>query len=135
MPSMAPTPGGTVLEAESANFDGGRPETEANGGPGYVDFRDAAERNWIEWSFEAPQAGTYLLELRYAAAEPRQYRSRLRVNGADAGSIVLWPTGGESTWAWDRQPVLLDKGAHRIRLEPNGPVLIDHLNVIFCDRS
>jgi hypothetical protein len=136
LPSMAPTPGGAVLEAESAKFGGRRRTTDDNGctGSGYVDCREAAESNWIEWSFEAPQAGVYLLEFRYATAEPGQYPGRLTVDGTDAGKLVLWTTGGESTWAWDRKPVRLDKGAHHIRLEPNGPALIDHLNIISCDR-
>jgi hypothetical protein len=44
--------------------------------------------------------------------------------------IILWTTGGASTWAWDRKAVTLSEGRNTIRLAPKGTVLIDHLNVL-----
>ena len=44
--------------------------------------------------------------------------------------IILWTTGGASTWAWDRKAVTVSEGRNTIRLAPKGTVLIDHLNVL-----
>ncbi|UCG49681.1 MAG: hypothetical protein JSU94_07840, partial [Phycisphaerales bacterium] len=51
-------------------------------------------------------------------------------NGEQVGDIILWNTGGESTWAWDRKTVTLKKGTNTIRLSPGVDVYIDHLNVL-----
>jgi hypothetical protein len=103
--SMAPTPGGTILKGE-------------------------AGKGQVEWIFDAPKTGTYVLELRYAMEEQGQHPAKTTVNGKDAGDIILWTTGGKSTWAWDRKPVVLKKGKSTIRITPKGAVLIDHLNVL-----
>jgi len=84
----------------------------------------------VEWKFDAAQTGTYILEIRYAT-EQGQYPSRMSVNGKDAGDIVLWTTGGKSTWAWDRKAVVLQKGKNTIKLTPGGNPLIDHLNMLY----
>ena len=84
----------------------------------------------MAWVFDAPEAGTYVIEIRYALTGQGQYPGSVKVNGKDAGSIVLWTTGGESTWAWDRKPVTLRKGKNAIRLTIENTVLIDHLNVL-----
>ncbi|TKJ37704.1 MAG: carbohydrate-binding family 6 protein [Planctomycetes bacterium B3_Pla] len=103
--SMAPTPGGTILKGE-------------------------AGKGQFEWTFDAPKAGTYVLELRYAMEEQGQHPAKMTVNGKDAGDIILWTTGGKSTWAWDRKPVVLKKGKNTIKIVPKGTPLIDHLNVL-----
>jgi hypothetical protein len=103
--SMAPTLGGTILKGE-------------------------AGKGQVEWTFDAPKAGMYVLELRYAMEEQGQHPAKMTVNGKDAGDIILWTTGGKSTWAWDRKPVVLKKGKNTIRITPKGTPLIDHLNVL-----
>jgi hypothetical protein len=131
LPSMSHTPSGTVLEAETTISNGPRIVASSSGftGTGYLDFSGAADDSWVEWTFDAPQAGTYILEIRYAT-EQGQYPSSVTVNGKDVGNIVLWTTGGKSTWAWDRKAVMLGKGTNTIRLTPRGHGLIDHLNVL-----
>ena len=84
----------------------------------------------MAWIFDAPESRTYVLELCYALAGQGQYPGNVRVNDKDLGSIILWTTGGESTWAWDRKPVALRKGKNAIRLTIENTVLIDHLNVL-----
>ena len=130
--SMSPTSGGTILEAETAISNGPQKAagSSAYTGTGYLDFNGAADDSWAEWTFDAPQAVTYILEIRYAL-EQGQYPARLKVNGKSVGNIVLWSTGGESTWAWDRKVVVLRKGTNTIRLTPGGTPLIDHLNVLY----
>jgi hypothetical protein len=130
--SMSPTSGGTILEAESASYHGPQRAANSSGctGTGYLDFSGAADRSWVEWTFDAPQAGAYIAEIRYAGKQG-QYPSAMTVNGKDVGDFVLWTTGSRSTWAWDRKAVLLRKGTNTIRLTPAGSPLIDHLNVLY----
>ena len=130
--SMSPTAGGTILEAEDAVSNSSRKATKGGGytGTGYRQFNGATGGGWVAWVFDAPEAGTYVLEIRYALAGQGQYPGNVRVNGKDEGEIILWTTGGESTWAWDRKPVTLRKGKNAIRLTIENTVLIDHLNVL-----
>jgi hypothetical protein len=51
------------------------------------------------------------------------------VNGAPV-PLTLWPTGGATTWAWDRKIVDLRRGTNRIGLRPGAVVNLDHLNVL-----
>jgi hypothetical protein len=132
VPSMTPTPGGTILEAEDARCDAYPVRNTVAGftGKGYRDMAGAAGTRWIEWPFDAPAAGDYMLELRYAMRHEETGPAKLMLNGAPAGEIVLWSTGGLQTWAWDRKIVTLSAGKNKIRLyAPLGPN-IDHLNVI-----
>ena len=132
--SMSPTAGGTILEAETAKFKGPK-KTIASGAHALsqsLDFTDAPEGSWVEWRFDAPESGTYILEIRYTA-EQGVYPSAMTINGQDAGEIVLWTTGGKSTWGWDRKICTLKKGKNTIRLTPTQDGCIDHLNVIFAD--
>ncbi|MHC4743389.1 MAG: hypothetical protein ACYS8Z_15850, partial [Planctomycetota bacterium] len=69
---------------------------------------------------------------RYTCKEGK-YPSGMTVNGKDAGDIVLWTTGGKSTWGWDRRAVKLKKGKNTISLTPTHKGLIDHLNVLSTD--
>jgi len=132
MSSMSATLEGTILEAEDALFKGAEKAASAGGhtGEGYLDFSDATGQSWVRWQFNAPEKGTYILEVRYAL-EHGKHPSDLRINKKDAGNIVLWTTGGKGTWAWDRKTVVLRKGKNTIRLTPIARVRIDHLNVLF----
>jgi hypothetical protein len=130
---MSPTEGGTILEAETARFVGLQQATASEGytGTGYLDVPIAPNKHSVEWTFEAPEAGTYILELRYALTRQGQYPCQVAINGHQRGNILCWTTGGPATWAWDRKPVMLRKGQNTITLAPNGPLLIDHLNVLY----
>ncbi len=130
--SMAPTSGGTILEAEEALSKGPQKVAKigAYTGKGYLDFNSAPEGSWVEWTFNAPERGTYILEIRYAI-EDGQYPSNITVNGEGAGNIIFWNTGGPSTWAWDRKAVVLRKENNSIRLALGGKGLLDHLNLLF----
>ena len=129
--SMSATPGGTILEAETAVFNGpkGAVTGSAHNLTQSLDFGNARDGSWVEWKFDAPKAGTYILEIRYIA-EPGKHPSGITINRKDAGDIILWTTGGKSTWAWDRKAVVLKKGRNTIRLTPTSHGLIDHLNVL-----
>ena len=131
IPSMPATPGGILLEAETARSQAAEQQTDIAGftGSGYLALDSGS--GMIGWTFDAPMAGTYVLELRYAGVDGRR-QATLSVNDRDAGEITLWPTGGESTWAWDRRTVTLKEGANSVRLIQAGFAKIDHLNLLYA---
>jgi hypothetical protein len=133
VPAIPPTPGGTVLEAEDAVAgDPLQPVlTEAPGytGRGYLEFSHTLDPRRVVWTFDAPAAGRYALEFRYAIRRGLVTQSDLIVNGASL-PLLLWPTGGGSSWAWDRKVVTLRRGPNRIELRPGAMVNLDHLNVL-----
>ena len=137
--SMSPTAGGTILEAEEAAANASRKATEVEGytGSGYLVYQGGEGERWVEWSYEAPEAGLYYLELRYAFG--RNLRGKLlaglTVNGKKvAEDMILWRTGDHPTWAWDRKVVVLHKGKNTIKITPDSAYmpLIDHLNIIYA---
>ena len=127
--SVAPTPGGTILEAESASSQSMHTATRAAG----VTCRapdSFTDKSSIEWTFDAPNTGTYILEVRYAHDGPEELSLDLQVNGDAVGPFRAWNTGGSSTWAWDRMPVKLNQGTNRICLSGAPLPEVDHLNVL-----
>ncbi len=133
VPSMDPTPGGTLLEAEAGRTDAPESSLRDAGpeGPGYREL--SAYRSgdrYIEWDYEAPADGRYVLEVRYSAGYMEMREAGVVIDGEQAGTIGLWGTGGNDNWCWDRTSVDLAAGRHTVRLYPSGELRIDHLNVI-----
>lgn len=130
--SMAPTAGGTILEAEDATSNGAGTDASVPGftGDGYVDFTGSEGRRFVEWICDAPKAGTYTLEFRYLLPPREQHESELIVNGESTKEVIFWKTPTSETWAWDRKHVQLRQGENRIRVYPGGAPKIDHLNVL-----
>ena len=132
MKSIPPTEGGTILEAEKAlltNGSIGKSEIGATGGS-YVEFPTDTKLSEITWTFDAPEAGLYTLEFRYAQ-EKEQYPVTLKHNDKPAGEIIFWNTSSTSTWAWDRVNLQLKQGENKITLSTKGVLSkIDHLNII-----
>jgi hypothetical protein len=135
IPSMLPTPGGTILEAEDAHADRAPVRSTTSGftGTGYRDMAGSQGRRWIEWTFDAPAAGHYILEFRYAMRRQEVEPAALTINGASAGDLIIWPSGNTSSWVWDRKVVSLRAGPNTIRLNPMLGPNVDHLNVIPLD--
>ena len=133
IPSMEPTPGGTILEAEAARTDAPETSLRHSGPDGPVSLEFSAYHSgdrYVEWDYEAPADGRYILEVRYSVDHMEMRDGRVVVDGEPAGTIGLWGTGGHDTWCWDRTSVELTKGRHTIRLYPSGELRIDHLNVV-----
>ncbi len=135
IPSMQPTPGGTILEAEDARVDRAALRNDIPGftGTGYRDFAGSQGLRWIEWTYHAPAAGRYILEFRYAMRRHDSEDAPLHLNGHPATSLTLWPTGSLQSWAWDRVIVDLPAGPNTIRLHPPLGPNIDHLNILPFD--
>ena len=132
IPSMAPTSGGTIIEAEAATSD--VPLGSDIPGftrSGFLDYRNPPLNRTAEWTIEVPAAGTYILEVRHAKLWNRQQQSvRLKVNGEPLPDFELTPTGRYQTWAWDRIVVNLRMGTNSITIMPETHPLIDHLNIL-----
>jgi hypothetical protein len=130
--SMHPTLGGHVLKAEDAKFSNAKVKTGIKGftDGGYLEFQGQELKRWAEWTFEAPEAGEYMLEIRYTLKREENYAVQLWINGEAAMPIDLWPTGGRELWAWDRIRVTMRKGKNTIRISPGTQALIDHINVL-----
>ena len=130
--SLEATPGGTLLEAEAAEINNGSLANEVSGftGEGYVEFDSDAKASAITWAVDAPEAGLYTLEFRYALARG-QFPVAVTVNDDQQDAIVFWSTSGDSVWAWDRKNVQLKKGKNQIKLSAERPLArLDHLNLM-----
>jgi len=133
IPAMEITKGGTILEAEDTNTNTLEKSDQRKGftGSGYLVFSIYRFGDkFVEWNFNAPVAGRYILEVRYFARLMEVQPAKLVINDAEAGTLELWSTGGKSNWCWDRKYVILEKGKNKIRLYPRGEFDIDHLNVL-----
>jgi hypothetical protein len=129
---MQPTPGGTILEAENTNKDPSMVETKIIGftGKGYLGNGDSHSRQLINWTYNAPESGNYILEFRYTLSRSDVTPFDLTINGKKIGEIELWNTGNPGFWVWERVSVNLEKGENSIAILPEKYVMLDHLNII-----
>jgi hypothetical protein len=136
--SIPPGRGGVILEAEEAQSHNGtviRDEgTVGATGDGYLRLGDPEGVAFVEWGYDAPDEGLYLLELRYALRSG-VIPVDLRVNGEPIDAFALWTTGSETTWAWDRVEGNLRQGQNTIRLSFAGIANIDHLRIDSVSRQ
>lgn len=130
---MQPTSGGTILEAEIARREGAAINTQYEGftGTGYARLYSES-RPSLEWDFNAPEAGTYTLEFRYATTWWSGFtKLPVFINGDKPATFQFYRTGSPSSWACDRIHVKLQKGENTIRLQGNRSIIVDHLNILF----
>ena len=133
LPSMQPTAGGTILEAEAADYKISVFKSDVAGftGKGYLETKVGDARHQVKWTFNAPEAGSYILEFRYTLKREQVFHSPIEINGIVTSEIEFWNTGNAGAWIWERISVDLKKGENTIRIWPEGWVLLDHLNIIF----
>jgi hypothetical protein len=126
--NMDPTPGGMVLESESAELENLREmdEIKAFTGSGYVSPTHAD--NKITWNYQAPATGDYVLEFRYIS-DNRIARVPVYINNAPSSEIILWSSGSAENWVWDKIEVKLSKGDHSISIKIPEEIILDHLNI------
>ena len=132
LPSMQPTTGGTILEAEEADYKVSVLKSDLEGftGKGYLETRVGDARHQVKWTFIAPETGSYILEFRYTLKREQVFPSPIEINGMKTSEIDFWNTGNAGSWVWERVTVHLKKGENTISISPEGFVLLDHLNVI-----
>ncbi|MEV5444157.1 carbohydrate-binding protein [Streptomyces sp. NPDC052644] len=100
-------------------------------GTGFCNGRNAIGAA-LQFTVDAPQAGTATLTVRYANGTTSPRPAALTVNGASAGQQSFAPTGAWATWASVTLTVPLNAGSNTVRLAPttaDGLANIDHLEV------
>jgi hypothetical protein len=137
IPSMPPSAGGTLLEAENAAHETFETSDQIKGftGTGYVNMDRHKGKKSVTWKYKAPVSGSYILEFRYVNHWGRETPLMVTVNGKDSGSIKLWNTGTTRSWAWDRLSVNLQKGDNTIRIQSTGRIMMDHMNVLHTEKA
>lgn len=134
VPSMRPTTGGKILEAEAAAFEAYETSKRIKGftGSGYVRIDRHKGSRSVDWTFTVPAGGRYVLEFRYINDWNRQTDLTATVNGQAAGCVKLWHSGTPRTWVWDRMIVDLYKGNNIISIKAGGRILMDHVNILYA---
>jgi hypothetical protein len=81
LPSMQPTAGGTILEAEDAEFQVSvfRSDVEGFTGNGYLETRVGDARHQVKWTYNAPESGSYILEFRYTLKREQVFPSPVEI--------------------------------------------------------
>ena len=129
-PSLPPTAGGTILEAEKARAQDGNIQSSITGhtGSGYVDMNGNGSS--ITFTHNASGEEQAILEFRYIL-DGGSENMNITVNGTSAGTLEFWDTGGPSSWGGDRKAVTLKEGANTIVLQSQGGApKVDHLNIL-----
>ncbi|MDR6550956.1 carbohydrate-binding protein [Paenibacillus qinlingensis] len=112
----------TEYEAENAVLTGVTVGGSSAGytGTGYADFNNNSGDS-IQWTVNAPIAGSYTLEFRYTNASGVDRPLELKVNNTLATSAFSFPvTGGWSDWERISTSVNLNAGNNTIKLTSNG---------------
>ncbi|GAA0952021.1 cellulase family glycosylhydrolase [Nonomuraea longicatena] len=107
----------TRLEAENATVSQGAVESNHAGfsGTGFVNGDNVAGP-YVEWTFDAPSAGTATLSFRYANGTSANRPSDISVNGTlVADDRAFAPTGAWSTWATATLSAPVVAGANTVR--------------------
>jgi hypothetical protein len=115
-------PGPATLQAEAATLTGATVSRARPGftGTGYADYQNASGDS-VEFSYDAPAAGTYVLDFRFANGSGYDRPLRLTVNGAVAQPAVSFPhTGNWEVWSVTTVAATLSAGVNRIRLTATG---------------
>ncbi|MFI6299635.1 cellulase family glycosylhydrolase [Nonomuraea sp. NPDC050790] len=117
LPALPAEAAPTRLEAENATISQGAVESNHAGfsGTGFVNGDNVAGP-YVEWTFNAPAAGTATLALRYANGTTSNRPSDISVNGTlVADDRAFNPTGAWSTWATATLTAPVVAGANTIR--------------------
>lgn len=132
VPSMQATPGGTILEAEEADFTVTQIQSKMAGftGSGYLASKHDRAYITVDWKYDAAEAGEYMLEFRYSMGTEVHLPANLNVNGKQIDGLIFWESAGATSWVCDRMIVKLKKGINNIKVNPMGRVNIDHLNIL-----
>ncbi|HKJ80369.1 MAG TPA: CBM35 domain-containing protein, partial [Prolixibacteraceae bacterium] len=132
LPSMKPTPGGVILEAEDAEYAEAVVKNDIDGytGDGYLTKQTGHSQNPVKWNYNAPEPGRYILEFRYTLMRQEEFLSPLIINGEKIEDFGFWETGNGGAWVWLRKTVDLEKGENTIEISPEGYVFLDHLNIV-----
>lgn len=119
---VAVPPTGPSLQAEAGSLSGVKVYSYNHGytGAGYIDFEHDSG-DYVQWSMNAPSAGVYELNFRYANGAGSDRPLRLSVDGDVVRSAVAFGSTGEWTaWRESKVVVSLAAGTHDVRLTATG---------------
>ncbi|MFY0573859.1 carbohydrate-binding protein [Cystobacter fuscus] len=110
-----------VLQAESAAKFGAVTASALGGytGTGYVDFVGASG-DYVEWTVNAPTAGTYRLVFRYSNGGGADRPLELRVDNVAVSTLPFPQTAAWTTWTTQSHTLTLGAGTHKVRLTATG---------------
>jgi hypothetical protein len=116
---QSPAPQQTY-QAENATLSGATVGTENAGytGSGYADYQNA-DTDYVQWTVQAPAAGTYTLLFRYANGGGTDRPLAVAVNGV-SHTVAFAPTGSWTIWGSDGLTVTLAAGANTVRATATG---------------
>jgi alpha-galactosidase len=111
-----------TYQAEAYTFQSGCAKATAHAGytgSGFVDY--GGNGSLIEWNnINAPSAGQYSLEFRYANGSGGNRQCAITINDAtNAGNVAFGRTGGWTTWTTASIKVGLKQGMNKIRVMAN----------------
>lgn len=132
IPSLDPTPGGKILEAEDALHELNDVKSEGDGftGSGYLESSGSHAKQHVLWEYNSNEDGIKLLEIRYSLKGQEPCTGKLIINGESTSEPEFWQTGHSNSWVWLKENAKLKKGINKIAIETDGDVLFDHLNIL-----
>ncbi|MEV7090455.1 CBM35 domain-containing protein [Streptomyces sp. NPDC093085] len=88
-------------------------------GSGYVDYQHDRD-DYVEWTVQAPSAGTYTLMFRYANGNSSDRPLAVSVNGASPTTLPFATSGSWTAWILQGATVTLKAGANTVRATATG---------------
>jgi len=80
-----------------------------------LELYDFKKEQWVEYQIEAPEAGEYDFDIRYASESGAQIE--LNVEGLPQHTLLLSNTGDAKAWETVQAPIKLSKGKQKIRMK------------------
>lgn len=110
-----------IHQAENATLSGAVVGSDNAGytGSGFADFQHD-DGDYVEWTVQAPAAGTYTLQFRYANASFTDRPLAVTVNGGGSHTLSFPSTGWWTSWSVVGRTVTLAKGANTVRATTTG---------------
>ena len=110
-----------IYQAEDAKLSGVVVGKDNGGytGSGFADYQHA-DGDYVEWTVDAPAAGTYTLQFRYANASFTDRPLAITVNGGDSGNLSFPSTGWWNKWSVVGLTATLDAGSNTVRATATG---------------
>ncbi|MFB7225885.1 carbohydrate-binding protein [Streptomyces sp. NPDC056227] len=104
-----------IYQAENATLSGPIVGTGNSGytGTGFADYQHA-DGDYVEWTVQAPAAGTYTLQFRYANGSADRPLG-ISVNGGNTGNLSFPSTGSWNNWSQARLTTTLHAGTNTVR--------------------
>ncbi|MFE9601350.1 CBM35 domain-containing protein [Streptomyces hokutonensis] len=110
-----------IYQAENATLSGAVVGTDQAGytGSGFADYQHA-DGDYVEWTVQAPAAGTYTLQFRYGNADFTDRPLAVTVNDGDSHTLSFPSTGWWTSWSVVGLTVTLAEGTNTIRATATG---------------